>query len=110
MTQTHLLSVEIKTIDSQSNHLDVPSNLVIFCDPQGNCFIAQGLDQIKAAIIGAIPHLGTNSRHPLLFNVQILPGDHADALIFSIEREKNQLPGRRLRYAKRYPLGQTRNN
>ena len=102
MTQTHLLSVEIKTIDSQSITLDAPSNLVIFCDSQDDCCIAQGLDQIKAAIIGAIPHLGTNSRHPLLFNVQILPGNKTDALIASIEHRTTQLPGRRFR--------QTRNN
>ena len=92
MTQTHLLSVEIKTIDSQSITLDAPSNLVIFCDSQDDCCIAQGLDQIKAAIIGTIPQIGTNSRHTLLFNVQIEYGDRIDALIASIEDKTPQPP------------------
>ena len=97
MIQTHLLCVEIKTIDSQSITIDAHSSLLIFCDPQANCFIAQGLDEIKTAIIGAIPQIGTNSHHPLLFNVQIEPGERTDALICSIEHEKTKLSGRRLR-------------
>ena len=97
MPPTYLLSVEIKTFEYQSDQLEAPYNLVIFCNPQGNCFIAQGLDQITTAIIGTIPHLGTNSRHSLLFNVQILPGDQSDALISSIEHKIGQLPGRRFR-------------
>jgi hypothetical protein len=64
--------------------------------------MGKGLEQIKSAIFGTIPHLGTNSRHPLLFNVQIKSGNQSDALINSIEHQQALLPGRRLR--------QTRNN
>ena len=103
------LPLEIKTFEPESDQLDVPSNLVIFCDSQDDCCIAQGLDEIKTAIIGTIPQIGTNSRHPLLFNVQIEHGDHIDALIASIEHKTPQPPEHRLRYAKRYPLGQTGN-
>ena len=92
MSTTYLLSVEIKTFEPESDQLDVPSNLVIFCDSQDDCCIAQGLDQIKTAIIGTIPQIGTNSRHTLLFNVQIEYGDRIDALIASIEDKTPQPP------------------
>ncbi|MBW4532522.1 MAG: hypothetical protein KME09_01150 [Pleurocapsa minor HA4230-MV1] len=96
MPPTFLLSVEIRTIEPQSDHHQADSTLTIFCDKH-NCCIATGLEQIKAAIIGTIPHLGTNSRHPLLFSVQIKPGNGIDALLDSIEHRQALLPGRRLR-------------
>ena len=96
MTQTYLLSVEIKTIKPNLNDLEAHSTLTIFCNSQDQCFIAKGLDEIKTAIIGAIPHLGTNSRHPLLFDVQILPGDKTDALIASCEPPNSPTVRRRL--------------
>ena len=110
MTQTYLLSIEIRTIEPSLNNRDPDSVVTIFCDPQDNCFIGSSLDQIKTAILGAIPHLGTNFRHPLFFNVQILPGDQTDALIASYDYPIASTAGRRLRYAKRYPLGQTGKN
>ncbi|PSB08783.1 hypothetical protein C7B62_15590 [Pleurocapsa sp. CCALA 161] len=97
MPTTYLLSVEIKTLEPQPDQLDAPSNLVIFCDSQDDCCIAQGLNEIKTAIIGTIPQIGTNSRHTLLFNVQIEHGDHIDALIASIEHKTPQPPEHRLR-------------
>ena len=74
MTQTHLLSVEIKTLEPSLIDLDVHSSLVIFCDPRGNHFLAKGLDDITTAIIDSIPHLGTNFRYPLLFQIEIISG------------------------------------
>jgi hypothetical protein len=83
MTQTFLLCVEIKTIESSLNNPAPDSTLTIFCDPQNNCFVGSDLDQVKTAILGAIPHLGTNFRYPLFFNLQIKSGDQLDALMAS---------------------------
>lgn len=95
MTQTYLFSIEIRTIEPSLNNPLADSVVTIFCDPQNNCFIGSSLDQVKTAIIGAIPHLGTNFRHPFFFNVQILPGDKLDALIAS--STENLPPGLRQR-------------
>ena len=95
MPPTYLLSIEIRTIEPSSNNLDPDSVITIYCDRHNNCFIGSSLDQIKTAIIGTIPHLGTNFRHPLFFNVQILPGDKLDALIAS--STENLPPGLRQR-------------
>jgi hypothetical protein len=102
MTQTFLICVEIKTIEASLNNPAPDSTLTIFCDPQNNCFVGSDLDQVKTAILGAIPHLGTNFRYPLFFNLQIKSGDRTDALINSIKHQQALLPRRRLR--------QTRNN
>jgi hypothetical protein len=97
MTQIYLLSIEIRTIEPSLNNRDPDSVVTIFCDSQDNCFIGSSLEQVKTAILGAIPHLGTNFRHPLFFNVQILPGNQTDALIASIEHQKTKRTGRRFR-------------
>ena len=41
--------------------------------------------QIRSKIIEVV-RLGSNYRHPLLFDVQIVPGDGTDAIIASTER------------------------
>jgi hypothetical protein len=92
MSPTFLLSVEIRTIEPSLNNPDPNSVITIYCDPQDNYFIGSSLEQVKIAILSAIPHLGTNFRHPLFFNVQILPGDRRDAFIAS-----TQTPSPRLR-------------
>lgn len=98
MTPTYLLCVEIKTIEPSLNNPAPNSTLTIFCDPQNNCFVGSGLRQIKTAILSTIPHLGSNFRHPLFFNVQILPGDKVDALMAS--SAENFSPGLRQRITK----------
>lgn len=91
MDQTYLLSVEIKTIEPSRNNLDPNSVITIYYDPQDNCFIGSNLEQVKTAILSAIPHLGTNFRYPLLFNVQIESGDQTDAFIASTQTSSPRL-------------------
>ncbi len=49
------------------------------------------IELIVKAILEAIPCLGSNYRHPLLFNVQVLPGDEIDAYLASIKDPKSKL-------------------
>jgi hypothetical protein len=69
MTQTYLLSVEVKTFEPSLNNPRPDSLLTIFRDPQGNYFLGSNLDAVKTAILASIPHLGTNFRYPLFLNV-----------------------------------------
>ena len=57
----------------------------MYLDELGNYQFATGIEEIKRAILGIIPHLGSNYRHPLLFDVQILPGGRIDAYFASID-------------------------
>jgi hypothetical protein len=87
--------------------------MTVFQDSANKYHLATGIKQIESAIIDSIPHLGSNFRHPLLFNVQqvdctsclrssvprlqILPGDNIDALMASINYQKSRITGQRLR-------------
>ncbi|MEY2833605.1 MAG: hypothetical protein RLZZ574_2864 [Cyanobacteriota bacterium] len=44
---------------------------------------ATGIDRIKSAIIDSLPHLDSNFRYSLSFQLHIVPGDMLDALITS---------------------------
>lgn len=80
------LIVEVRTIEN--SHFDPAQTLplIIYQDTNDNYFISTGIEPIKAAIIQAIPHLGSNYRHSLLFDVQVISGDEVDAFIASVER------------------------
>ena len=88
MNQKYLLQVEIKAFEFTQDDLDKRPTIFILCDRQDNCYIATGIKEIKTAIIGAIPHLGSNYRHPLLFDVQILPGEEMDAYLTSVKNRR----------------------
>lgn len=77
MTQPkRILVVEIKAIknpgldSSQLSRLTAHSN-------KGKLYLSS-IDAIKSAVIDGIVHLGSNFRHPLLFDVQVIPGDEPD--------------------------------
>jgi hypothetical protein len=74
--------------------------ITIMQDTHNNYFFATGIDLIKSAILGTIPHLDSNYRYPLLFQIQIIPGNRADALMASIESERAKLAGQRQRATK----------
>jgi hypothetical protein len=64
-------------------------------DTQDNYFFATGIDRIKSAILGTIPHLNSNFRYSLSFQLQIIPGNRTDGLIAS--NTENLPPGSRQR-------------
>ncbi len=91
-----ILVVEIKTMDNPGFDSTQLSTLTAFSD-SNNFYLGSNLELLKSVIIEAIIHLGSNYRHPLLFNVQVLPGDEIDALIASCELPKSPTVRRRLR-------------
>jgi hypothetical protein len=94
----HFLALEIRTQASPPTALDSMPTIKIIQDTQNNYFLATGIETIKSAIIASLPHLGTNFRYPLLFQVHILPGDRIDAFITS--STENFPPGLRRRITK----------
>jgi hypothetical protein len=97
----HFLSLEIRTQASTPPiELEVLPIITIMQDTHNNYFFATGIDPIKSAILGTIPHLDSNYRYPLLFQIQIIPGDRTDTLIATIEHERAKLAGQRQRATK----------
>lgn len=90
-----ILTIEIRTMDNPGFDSTQLSTLTAFSDSSNNLYLASNLKPLKPLILEAIIHLGSNYRHPLLFNVQVLPGDEIDALIASVENARNRI--RRLR-------------
>ena len=80
-----ILIVEIKTVESASINTEQLHSMVIYVDSNHNYFLSTGIERIKSAILDAIVHLGSNYRHPLLFKVQVVPGDEQNAYLSSIK-------------------------
>jgi hypothetical protein len=99
----HFLSLEIRTLASpplelESLELESMPTIKIMQDANNHYLLATGIETIKSAIIDSIPHLGTNFRYPLMFQVQIIPGDRLDA--FMASSAENFPPGSRQRISK----------
>ena len=92
-----ILIIEIKTIDSGSFDTQQLEKMIIYQDHRNKYFLSTGVERIKTAILDAIPRLGSNYRHPLLFGVQIFPGDAIDAQLASIEDLRGRVQGVRKR-------------
>jgi len=97
-----LLIIEVRTVDSLTDYDRFQvDNIILHRDPEryaernrsNNYYLSlQQLWRLKAAIIDAIPRLGSNYRHPLLFDTQVVSGDEADSIIASILIDKRGLP------------------
>lgn len=83
-----ILVVEIRTMDNPGLDRSQLSTLTAF-DDSSQLYLSSNLESIKSAILDAIVHLGNNYRHPLLYNVQVIPGSEMDAMMASIERHPN---------------------
>ncbi|HEY9768578.1 MAG TPA: hypothetical protein V6C71_08730 [Coleofasciculaceae cyanobacterium] len=68
---SRLLVVEIRTIDNPGFDLAQLSTLTYFGDSQ-RLYLSDDLESIRTAIVDAILDLGSNYRHPLLFDVQVI--------------------------------------
>ena len=95
MTQQYLLSLEVRTLEQSEFDADDLLPMTIFCNADNNYFLATGVEDIRRAILGLIPHLGSNCRQSLSFSVRVLPGEAIDALLYSISYP--QPPNRRVR-------------
>lgn len=83
----YLLGIEFQSLGvretSSTTSPSIPT-IALYLDAEGNYHFGTELQKIEQAIEVMIPHLGGNYRHPLLFNVQILPGDRMDAYLASV--------------------------
>jgi hypothetical protein len=96
----HFLALEIRTQASPPMELESIPIITIMQDTHNNYFFATGIDPIKSAILRTIPYLDCDSYHSVLFQIQIIPGNRADALMASIESERAKLAGQRQRATK----------
>ena len=72
-----ILVIEIKTMDNPGFDSSQLSTIKFF-ETTDKYQINLNYKQIGSAIIDAILRLGSNYRHPLHFDVQVLPGDELD--------------------------------
>ena len=91
------LIVEVKTVENSRFDPAQTSPLIVYQDASSNYYLATGNSQIEAAILAAIPHLGSNYRHPLLFDVQVLPGSRISAFVASLNNQQSPNSKRRVR-------------
>ena len=85
-----ILIVEIKTIEGDSIEISQLQKMTVVRDSKRRYHLAVGIEQVKSAILEAIPRLESNYRHPLYFEVQVIPGDRSDAIIASAENLLNR--------------------
>ena len=89
-----IVVIEIKTMDNPGLDSSQLATLTAFSN-SNQIYLGSEIEPIKLAILDAIVHLGSNYRHPLLFNVQVLPGDKMDAYMSSIRHSKSGLRRRK---------------
>ena len=87
MVQSQLL-VEIRTFNQPFPESDDIPSITIYHDSHDNYFMSSGIEEIKNAVLGMVPHLGTNCRYPLLFSVRLLPRTESDAIDSSVSSSK----------------------
>ena len=90
-----ILVVEIKTIDNPGFDSSQLSTIKLLGNPD-DYQVALNCQLLRSAIVDAVLRLGSNYRHPLLFDVQILPGDETD----TNPQPSNPRPNRRRRRKK----------
>ena len=69
-----ILVVEIKTADNPDLDTSQLSTLTFHQDT-GKLYLRSEFEEIKSAITDAIVRLGSNYRHPLFFDVQVIPDE-----------------------------------
>ena len=73
-----ILIIEIRTIDNPDLDSSQLSTITAHTTDTGRLYLDSIDDAIRSAIVDGIVHLGSNYRHPLLFDVQVLSGDDID--------------------------------
>jgi len=69
-----ILTVEIRTEQNPNFHSSQMPTLTFLQDGE-NLYLKSDIKQIISAIVDAVLHLGSNYRHPLYFNVQVIPAE-----------------------------------
>lgn len=74
-----ILVVEIRTLEPGSIDNQQLMPMIVHQDENDRLYLVKGMKTVRDAIVAFVPHLSENYRHPLLFEVQILPGDRCGA-------------------------------
>ncbi|WP_036486556.1 hypothetical protein [Myxosarcina sp. GI1] len=90
MSQLQYLSIEVKTLANPDVDLKTLPTITIYHDSQNNYFLTLDPEKLKDAVLGMVPHLGTNCRYPLLFSVRLLPGTETDSVVASKTSSKRR--------------------
>jgi len=99
-----ILVIEIKTIDNPGFDSSQLSTIKFF-DTSAEYKVDLSYKQIGSAIIDAILRLGSNYRHPLLYDVQIIPGDGTDTSDPQLDKSPTRRRRRRRRKANSWFYG-----
>ena len=89
MNQRKLLIVEIRIANETDYDPSQVQSLTIYRDSENHYHSNNQMNEIKRAMGDAIVYFGNNFRHPLLYDVQVVPGGEMDAVMASIERHPN---------------------
>ena len=73
-TPERILIIEIKTAENPDLDSSQLSTLTFHQDT-GKLYLRSDFEEIKSAITDAVLCLGSNYRHPLHFNVQVIPDE-----------------------------------
>jgi len=90
-----ILVIEIKTLENPGFDSSQLSTITLLGNPD-NYQVALNCQLLRSAIVDAVLRLGSNYRHPLLFDVQILPDNETD----TNPQPSNPRPNRRRRRKK----------
>ena len=95
-----LIIVEIRIANETDYDPSQVQQLTIYRDPDNHYHSDNKMKEIKRAMGDAIVHFGNNFRHPLLYDVQVVPGDEMDALMAfdDTQSQRRRRRGRRTRY------------
>ena len=85
-----IIIVEVRTVNSASFDPSQLEKMIIYQDGNNKYHVYKGMKRIETAIAQVIPRLGSNFRHPLLFDVQVFENEF-EACLASIEKPQNRL-------------------
>ena len=94
-SEDRIIVLEIKTIDNPGFDQTQISSLVLREAENGFCLDSSWVNSLSSAITDAIVHLGSNYRHPLYFDVQVLPREDIDTTIDSTPHKRRRRRKRR---------------
>ena len=89
MNQRKLIIVEIIIANETDYDPSQVQPLTIYQDSENHYHSNNQMKEIKQAMGNAIVYFGNNFRHPLLYDVRVVPGDEIDATIASIDYNLN---------------------
>lgn len=92
-----LLVVEIRIADETDFDSSQVVPLTVYQDACSYYHSHNQMVEIKRAMGDAVAYFGNNFRHPLLYDVRVVPGDEMDAIIASSNNSRTRSVERRIR-------------